>query len=217
VDDVIRLSPSETVRGRPFADPWHNAEDLAAILTMAARLRRLLSQPAPWPEPPHPVAIEAAEPDGRQHRVIVCRASALGAERDLAFVGFFAKKRLDRDCSPLTAADDELILELPAHPGILSYSSLELPDGNWGNLIVVDPPEAKDHWRTSEKHAWAARELAPAYYTVIRLHNGVFPGGLRSDRDPVLLRTRYWDFRDPAPWRAEREVPPVGRRSPAEA
>ncbi len=113
------------------------------------------------------------------------------------------------DPAPLTAADDELILEFPWHPGILSYSSLEFRDGNWGNLIVVDPPEARDHWRTSDKHAWAARELAPRHYTVVRLHHGVFPGGLRSGRDPVLARTRYLDFQGPEPWRAERELAPA--------
>ena len=101
----------------------------------------------------------------------------------------------------------ELSEELPGHPGIVSYSSLELPDGNWGNLIVLDPPEAGEHWRTSAKHAWAASELAPRHYTVVRLHNGRFPGGLRSGHDPVVTRTRYYDFQDAVPWRAERAGP----------
>jgi hypothetical protein len=33
-----------------------------------------------------------------------------------------------------------------------------------------------------------------------------FPGGLLSGADPVLVRTRYHDFRGPAPWRAERRL-----------
>lgn len=205
MDDVIRLSASEIVRGRSFADPRHNAADLLAIGSMASALRRFLSQPLPGH--PRPLVLQAPE-EGRQHRVVICGERRLRIGRDLGFVGFFATKRPGLDASPLTTMDDELILEFPSHPGILSYSSLEFPDGNWGNLILVDPPEAKEHWRTSERHAYAARELAPKHYAVIRLHNGVFPGGLRSGRDPILVRTAYYDFQGPEPWRAERQLPP---------
>jgi hypothetical protein len=203
MDEYVRLEPDERVPGRAFTDPPHTAADLAALRTMAARLRGLLDEPAVAP------IVESPEPDGRQHRVVLGAADRLGAHRDLGFVGFFAVKRAGFDHAALTRTDDELIEELPGHPGILSYSSLEFPDGNWGNLIVLDPPEAGEHWRTSAKHAWAASELAPRHYTVVRLHNGRFPGGLRSGHDPVLTRTRYYDFRDPTVWRAERAGPPL--------
>lgn len=208
MDDYLRLGPSEPAAGRPFADPAHTTADVAAVRTMAARLRALLAQTPALPDHPRPLVVEGREPDGRQHRVVLGDVPRLGADSDLAFVGFFATKRPGLDHAPLTATDDELILEFPTHPGILSYSSLEFADGNWGNLIVVDPPEAKEHWRTSEKHAWAARELAPRHYSVIRLHNGWFPGGLRSGSEPVVARTKYYDFQGPAPWRAERDLGP---------
>jgi hypothetical protein len=209
MDELVRLGASDLVVGRPFTHPARTAEDLAAIRTMAGRLRALLAVPAAVPDHPRPLGLDGREPDGRQHRVVLGDAGRLGTGRDLGFVGFFAIKRPGLDHAPLTAMDDELLLELPAHPGILSYSSLELPGGNWGNLIVVDPPEAKEHWRTSERHAWAARELAPRHYTVVRLHNGVLPGGLASGRGPVVARTRYYDFQGPVPWKAERELPPA--------
>jgi hypothetical protein len=207
MEEWLRLGPSERVPGRPFTDPAHTAADLAAIRTMAARLRALLE------EPMDARIIDGREPDGRQHRVVLGAADRLGAGRDLEFVGFFALKRAGLDHAALTRTDDELIEELPGHPGILSYSSLEFPDGNWGNLIVLDPPEAGEHWRTSAKHAWAASELAPRHYTVVRLHNGRLPDGLRSGRDPVLTRTRYHDFRGPTPWRAVRVLRPESLRS----
>ena len=209
MDELVRLGASGLVVGRPFTHPARTAEDLVAVRTMADRLRRLLAEPAAVPDHPRPLGLDGREPDGRQHRVVLGDVRRLGAGRDLGFVGFFATKRPGLDHAPLTATDDELIREFPAHPGILSYSSLEAADGNWGNLIVLDPPEAKEHWRTSETHAWTARELAPRHYTVIRLHDGVFPGGLRSGRDPVIARTRYYDFQASAPWRAERDLPPA--------
>jgi hypothetical protein len=40
----------------------------------------------------------------------------------------------------------------------------------------------------------------------VRLHNGVLPGGLWSSEEPRLVRTKYYDFSGPQPWRAVREV-----------
>ena len=91
-------------------------------------------------------------------------------------------------------------------PGALSYSSLELPDGNWGNLIVLDGPPAREQWRTGSRHAYAAEELAPRHYTVIRLHRGRVDGGLRDEPRLVLEETAYHDFRGPSPWRAVRRI-----------
>ncbi len=208
MDVDLRLDATDVVEGRPFTDPGHNAADLAAIRTMAAALRRALAPSPDLPASPRPLVLALPGPEGRQHRAIVSADAALRRPVDLAFVGFFAQRRPGLDYTVLTATDDELILELPAHPGILSYSSLELPDGNWANLILVDPPEAAEHWRTSAKHAYATRELAPRFYAVIRLHAGVLPGGLLSGHEPVLVRTRYYDFQGAAAWRAERALRP---------
>jgi hypothetical protein len=141
------------------------------------------------------------------HRAIVCDPRRLGDGRDLVWVGFFAVKRRDRDPAPLTVMDDELIGEFPAHPDVLSYSSLELPDGDWGNLILLDGDRARERWREGERHAYAARELAPRHYTDVRLHQGVLPGGVGGGREPVLRRTKYYDYRGAVTWRAERELP----------
>jgi hypothetical protein len=204
MEEIVRLTRSETIGGRSFTDPARTAEDLASIHVMAARLRGLLRQALPAEA--RPLVVQMPEPDGRQHRVVLCDERRLRAAPEPSFVGFFATKRPGIDPSPLTLTDDELVRELPAHSGILSYGSLELADGNWGNLIVVDPPDAKEHWRTSAKHTWAARELAPRHYAVLRLHNGRFPGGILSGGDPVLDRTRYWDFQGPVAWQADRPL-----------
>jgi hypothetical protein len=204
MDEVIQLGADEVVADRPFTAPEHTAGDLAAIRAMATGLRELLG--GPLPSGSQPLALTVPAPAGRQHYVVIGNDGPLRASHDLAWVGFFATKRAGMDHAALTVTDRELILEFPRHPAIVSYSSLELPDGNWGNLIVVDPPEGREHWRASEKHAWAARELAPRHYAVIRLHHGVFPSGLWSGRDPIVVRTKYYDFQGPAGWRAERAL-----------
>ena len=172
---------------------------------MLGEIRRRVASAASLPREPRPLVLESLEADGRAHRAVLCDERRLADGRDLAWVGFFAAKRRDRDHAPLTLRDDELVQEFPAHPGILSYSSLELADGDWGNLILLEGDEAREHWRTSPRHADAVRELAPRHYTDVRLHLGIVPGGVLAARESLLHRTKYYDFRGGATWRAERE------------
>jgi hypothetical protein len=203
VDTGVRLAPHETAEGRGFTDPARTADDLAAVRVMLAVVRGVAAAPGA----PRPVVVEGRESDGRMHRTIVCHSERLRDGRDVAWVGFFAVKRRDVDPAPLHLRDDELIREFPAHPGILSYSSLEIGGGDWGNLILLAGDDAREHWRTSERHAHAARELAPRHYTDVRLHVGVLAEGVRAGAEPILRLTRYYDYRDAVTWRAEREWP----------
>ena len=204
VDDCVRLALQETAAGRGFTDPARTTRDLAAVGLMLDNIRRQLSAAA-LPPGPRPLVVAGHEMDGRVHRAIVCDARRLGDGRDLAWVGFFAVKRRDVDGAPLTIRDEELIQEFPDHPGILSYSSLELRDWDWGNLILLDGDEAREHWRVCERHAHAVRELAPRHYTDVRLHQGILPGGVRAPGAAILRRTKYYDYRDAVTWRGERE------------
>jgi hypothetical protein len=194
------LAPQETVKGRGFTDPARTAEDLAALRVMLAVVRHVATAPGDA----RPFVVEGREVDGRLHRTIVCNGARLRDGRDLAWVGFFGTKRPDVDATPLRARDDELIREFPAHPGILSYSSLEVGTGDWGNLILLDGGDAREQWRTSARHAHAVRELAPRHYTDVRLHLGVLARGVAGG-ELRLHRTKYFDYRDA--WRGERVWP----------
>jgi hypothetical protein len=205
VDDCTRLGPQDTAAGRGFTDPGATAPDLTAASRMLAEIQHQVRQGAAVPVRARPLVIERCETTGRFHRAIFFDTRRLGDGRDLVWVGFFGRKRSDVDAAPLTAMDDELIQELPAHPDILSYSSLELAEGDWGNLILLDGDAAREHWRAGARHAYAARELAPRHYAHVRLHQGVVPGGASAGCALVLRRTKYYDYRDDVPWRAERE------------
>jgi hypothetical protein len=205
VDDWARLGPRETAQGREFTDPAHTRLDLKAVARMLEALRHGLMGAAGWPAGPRPWVFETREPDGRAHRTVVCDEGRLGTGRDVTWVGFFAEKRRDRDPSPLTMMDDKLIGEFPAHPEVLSYSSIELDGGDWGNLILLEDEAACDRWREGERHAYAARELAPYHYTTVRLHRGVVPGGGLGGRLPVVYRTKYYDYRGDTVWRGVRD------------
>lgn len=202
----IRLGPLEVLRSRPFTHPDRNAEDLAALRCMRERLCHLLHRPEQLPDAPRPLILYLQETDGRSHRVVLSDPEALLAAGSFTVVGFFGQRRSGADLSQLDAVDLELVAEFPQHPTILSYSSLELPNGDWGNLVLLSAPEGIDHWRTSVRHIYAARRLAPQCYEVVRLHNGTLPGRLMSEQDLVLLRTKYYDYRGPTPWYAMREM-----------
>jgi hypothetical protein len=203
VNQPLRLAVSEVPVGRAFAHPARTVNDVVSIRHMSWALRRILDSRSTLSFRARPLMLEVGD-EAHPHRVVICDDDALETEPTPCFVGFFAIKRPWVDHALLTQVDDQLITEFPQHPGVLSYSSIALTDGNWGNLIVLRASSDGDRWRDGARHAWAARHLAPAHYVSVRLHNGLFFGGLRSGLEPVLLRTRYWDYRTSPPWRAER-------------
>jgi hypothetical protein len=204
--DYIRLNWSDIIPDRPFTNPDHNAEDLAHLQYMVAKLRHLLSQPGIIPAQPRPYVLYLEEAGRRRHRIALARPEELLLSLELAVVGFCGTKWPEADRAPLDAIDIELLDEFMQHPHLLSYSSLEVDDGNWRNLVLFSHPQGIGHWAISLKHAYAAQELSPSYYRNIRLHNGVLPGGLMSGNEMTLTRTKYYDYRDQSLWWAVREL-----------
>ncbi len=204
MEDALALGAREVPAGRDFTAPDRTQDDLVGLRQMASALREVIGRPAP--PTPRPLILEVGGPPGPGHRVIVCDEARLRAPVPPGLVGFFAEKRPDMDHAPLTRTDDALVAEFPAHPGVLAYCSLELADGNWGNLVVVAGSEARERWREGPTHAYAAGELAPRHYTVIRLRVGRFSSGLVAGGEPVIDETRYYDFRGATPWRATRRL-----------
>jgi hypothetical protein len=118
----------------------------------------------------------------------------LKAQRDFYIVGFFGQKRLNADRAVIAGVDIALLGEFPAYPAVISYATLELEDGNFGNLVILGDDDGREHWRASTRHQYAVAELAPKYYASVRLHNGVLCGGLKVDSDIRLARTKYYDY-----------------------
>jgi hypothetical protein len=204
----IELGVADRDESRPFAYTQHNTEDMAAIVIMAAQLRQLIQDsqaPAPLDRS---LPNEFSTIHGRRLRAVVTQLEALRRPQDVLLVGFFGHRRpdvppdVDEDKDTI---DAELIAELPQYPGVLGYSTVEINTADYGNLVLLERPESAEEWRTSARHGFAARVIAPRYYTTIRLHNGVLPGGLFSGQAPVLLRTKYYDYRGEWPWTAVRE------------
>jgi hypothetical protein len=204
------LGVMEDCLERPFTHPRQSLADLEYLRQIAGGLRRYLDLPG-RPAGQRPEVARLAEADGRRLRVVVCGEAALRGVGELGVVGFFGQRRTDAPAGLLDRLDEELLEEFLQHPYILAYCSRELPDGNWGNLVLMGAAEAGQHWRGSERHRRAAEDLAPHYYATVRIHNAQLLGGLLAGGDLVLLRTKYYDYSGTSQWRGVREQTPPRR------
>ena len=204
-NQVIHLGPSEVVEGRNFANPAGGLADLITLQYMVEALSQFVRSLTAIPDYPRPLIHFLEESGTRLHRLALVNADALLQARDLTVVGFCGQKRGGIDHGPLHALDVELVAELPQYPGLLSYSTLHLEDGNACNLVLFSQPQAIQHWATSKKHAQAV-QMSSGYYESIRLHHGRLAGDLTSNSTLILLRTKYFDYRHQPVWRAVREL-----------
>ncbi len=125
-------------------------------------------------------------------------------DEDVAAVGFFGQIRPEVNHGPIMDLENELIDQLPATPGLLTYYNLHRPKLGYGNLVLFVSEDAKDGWRDNNTHGLAVDKTPDHYYSV-RLHNGLIPDGVMGSASLVLLRTKYYDFRTVPHWRAVRE------------
>lgn len=205
-NQLIRLGPSEAIEGRPFTCPAHSLADAGALQAMAETMRQHIGVTAPIPaEQPDPLIIYLEESGRRLHRLVLVNPAALRRPGDLTVVGFCGQKRPGIDRDILIELDRELIAELAGFSDLLSYSTLELADGDACNLVLFSRPQGIQHWARSQKHAQAV-QMSPDFYETIRLHQGRLPGGLMSTSSLVLLRTKYFDYRGQPAWRAVRDL-----------
>ena len=194
--NYVALGMLDVVHERPFTDVSLNADDRHSMVYIARRLHELLNGPEDIPVAPRPLQLALAGPNGRRLRIVLINVSALDSGRDLSLVGFFGQKRFNAARTVIDGVDVALQGEFPAFPEVVCYCTLQLEDGNFGNLVVLEDDAGREHWRESTHHQYAAADLAPNYYASLRLHNGVMRGGLKSEPDIHLVRTKYYDYQN---------------------
>ena len=193
------LNLSETLEERSLPNSEENEQDLVLLRYMAQRIYvtlYLIDEPL---DPSQPLLYYAEEGRKHTHRIAIYRPEVLLLNNKLDFVGFISRKQQPGDLQvieEIRVVDKKLIVELINTPGLMSYSSLELRDGRWCNLVLFSDNETKLHIRNSETHAYAAYQLAPRYYEWVRLHNGIMPGGLARN-EMLLQKTTYYVFQGP--------------------
>ena len=198
---TVHLAPNEIVEGRPFTHPAHTLTDASILRYMIDRLCLALEA----------ASINAAQPfyltesDGRPHRLVAIQPRHLIMADNFAAVGFFGQKRGDVPYSYVETLDEVLLTELSNHVGMLSYCSLRLPQGDYGNLAMFATLDDISNWSRSPNHARAV-DMSPGYYTSVRIYNGTLPGGVRDSKTLHLSKAKYFDYQSNPPWRASRDI-----------
>ncbi len=196
-DSYLNLSEALN-EDSPPGDEEHE-QDIVLLRYMTQRIYitlYLLDEPT---DPSQPLLYYLEEGHKYTHRIAIYGPQELLLNKQLDFVGFISRKLKLEDSlviEEIRAVDKKLIVELINTPGLLSYSSLELRDGRWCNLVLFSGPETKMQLKKSETHAYAAYQLSPRYYNWVRLHNGIMPGGLARN-EMLLQKTKYYQFHGP--------------------
>ncbi len=208
---MIELGADETVDGHPCTDVSLYSPDLDLLAYMLQDLRSLMrSNDAGKIDL---VAHEAKlwEVHGLRRRTVVCDPDRVRGRDRVFVVGFFAERRDDIDYPALDQLELQLLLDFRNFPGILSYSSIELANDFWANLVIHGVPDDTEAWRQSSAHAKAVG-VSPSLYSSIRIHNGHLDGGVPGNRAIEIDRTKYWDYEHDPVWQAVREFdPPLAR------
>lgn len=204
-DTVRQLGHDQIIPSRSFTDPEWCERDRTILQGMARDLRRILREEEPSELAGDLDIFYLSDEDGIVHRVVVVDWFGLMETRPLTVVGFFGLRREGADIQVTQQIDAALLEQFTAEPDLLSYSSRQLPDSQWCNLVLFRSPEGIEHWSSNSLHRKAAQDISPRYYDSIRLHNGWLSGGLWSGESIRLARTKYYDFRDQQFWHAVRE------------
>lgn len=209
--ETVLLGPYETVVTRTCTDVSLFAPDLDLMAYMLQDLRTLLRshdagktdniahQPIAWMV------------HGLRRRTVVCDPVHIRERERVCIVGFFGNRRSELPFESMDEIDVALLDEFRHYPGILSYSSIELADDYWANLVVHCEPEDRETWRTSTAHKHAV-DMSPMLYTDVRIYNGHLPDGVAGNRAIEIDSTKYWDYEPDGTWTALREFdPPLTR------
>lgn len=138
-------------------------------------------------------------PGGYIHRIVINTRAPINRVT-LPFVSFVSKKQTqitERIQQNIADIDEAMISELARQSALLSYSSFQLADRDWYNLVLFSQVSAKQDMLSMQLHQLAAYELAPKYYQWIRLHHGTIT---RNDAVTAITfqLTKYYRFHTPA-------------------
>ena len=203
----IVLGAQEPVPDHDFASSRHYPSDIALLNYLLQDLRVLARRCAKGELDLQPHQVVTWHVHGLERRTVTCDPARLCAHDDVHIVGFFGDRRDPSDQATIDRNDADLIAQFPDHDGLISYSSIELVDHYWANLVVHAAPEDREKWRSCPQHIAAVEEVAPKAFHSVRIHNGCIRRGVLGPETVVVESTKYWDYDTTPTWHAARFLP----------
>ena len=189
------LGPHQFDRRHPVSDPSLYETDRQLLAYMLQDLRALMRRHVMGQQPLSPYEVLSWSVHGLQRRTVVCDPVRLDDPVDVCIVGFFGERRGLLDTQRrIDRLEKALLTQFRDHPGVLSYSSVELVDDYWANLVVHTDEGDREAWRDSRVHREAAEDASPDHYRSVRIHHGRLRDGVCSSNMIELTRTKYWDY-----------------------
>lgn len=210
----VRLGPTDHDPAYPCSDPALYEPDRELLGYMLQDLRVLMRRMHAGEIELQPYESLQWDVHGLARRTVICDPAGLDRESDVCVVGFFGERRRGTTTQKrIDRLERELVAQFRDHPGVLSYSSIELVDDYWANLVVHTDPVDRERWRAGDPHREAAEDASPDHYRSVRIHHGVVPQGVRWSNNIRLLRTKYWDYGETSTgqpvWEAIRDLEPL--------
>jgi len=203
----VLLDPDESPARHPCAAARLYESDLALLSYLLQDLRALVRQAAAGQVELVPHDQIVWEVHGLRRRTVICDPDRIVEPVDFQVVGFFGDRRTESDDAAIDDVEVGLLDEFRSYTGILSYSSVELVNDQWANLVVHAEPDDREAWRGSRRHVDAVDRIAPAAYHSVRIHNGCLPDGVIGPKTVVVETTKYWDYDADPVWHATRTLP----------
>src|SRR5947209_9299661 len=163
--------------------------DLLVLRYMTRRLHLMLPQLSHLVHLSQPLLYTLQERYGHAHYVALYNYQELFLERPLLFVGFISRRHYPTIVDAIESVDEQPLEYLVDSSGLLSYSSLELRNGDWCNLMLLREADATGPVTYTAVPTYAAYQLVYGSYNWIRLHNGIMPKGL--DHTEMLLQKTW--------------------------
>ncbi len=216
---LVHLAPHEFDPHHPVSDPGLYAADRQLLAYMLQDLRALMRRHVMGQQSLSPYEVLSWSVHGLQRRTVICDPVRLDDHDDVHIVGFFGERRGLVETQPrIDRLEQALLTQFRDHPGVLSYSSVELVDDYWANLVMHTDTGDREAWRDSRAHREAAEDASPDHYRSVRIHHGTLRDGVCSSNMIELVRTKYWDYGEAstgAPvWTAVRELQAESVRRP---
>ncbi|MEM7142537.1 MAG: hypothetical protein AAF548_16060 [Actinomycetota bacterium] len=206
-DPPATLGPNDVEPDHPITDTANYESDIALLNYLLQDLRALVRQARRGDVTLRDQQVITWEVHGLARRTVVCDPTRLGEVADVQIVGFFGDRRAAADKPIVDQSEFDLIGEFHNYPGIMSYSSVELDDGYWANLVVHAQPTDREAWRTSTIHRHAVDRVAPMAYHGVRIHNGCIRDGVPGTQTVIIESTKYWDYDVEPTWHGVRVLP----------
>lgn len=204
---ITALHPEERLEGKGFTHPHYITVEVRMMRFMIQRVSQVAESLQDSHSENTGLQIrEMLEPDGRYHRVLAIQPTELAQRQVFTVVGFFGQRNFDSQDRESWQRDALLFNDMQNHQGLLSYSTLELTNGDYCNTILFADETSKNHWGRSSVHEKAVREFSPIFYHSIRLYNGVLEAPITEAHKLKLTAVKYFDYSVQPAWIAQRPL-----------